>query len=245
MAEAHLALAGALRGQGAAEFSLALTRLALRLRPGFAPALLLAADALMDERSSRRRWRMLDQVPADDPLAAHGRAAPRDVCSTGSTGPDEAAASSAPPRRAGLSAPQPHARLGDMLRGRSRWAEAAAAYDEALARPAPGPAQLAAVLRRGIALERAGRWPPAEADFRRALELSPEQPYVLNYLGYTWVERARTWPRRAACWNAPSHSARRTATSPTAWAGRCSSSATCPARSAGSNARSSSSRAAA
>ncbi len=50
IAEAELALAGALRGQGAAEFSLLLTRLALRLRPGFAPALIMAADALADER---------------------------------------------------------------------------------------------------------------------------------------------------------------------------------------------------
>ncbi|RYG54631.1 hypothetical protein EON66_06890, partial [archaeon] len=34
-----------------------------------------------------------------------------------------------------------------------------------------------------------GQWPRAEADFKRALQLVPEQPYVLNYLGYTWVER--------------------------------------------------------
>jgi Flp pilus assembly protein TadD len=44
---------------------------------------------------------------------------------------------------------------------------------------------------RGIAHERSGDWERAEADFRRALELSPEQPYVLNYLGYSWVEQGR------------------------------------------------------
>ncbi|HNM39326.1 MAG TPA: tetratricopeptide repeat protein, partial [Giesbergeria sp.] len=32
-------------------------------------------------------------------------------------------------------------------------------------------------------------WPPAEADFRKALELYPDQPLVLNYLGYSWVDR--------------------------------------------------------
>lgn len=42
---------------------------------------------------------------------------------------------------------------------------------------------------RGICYERAGDWPPAEADFLRALELAPEQPLVLNYLGYSWVEQ--------------------------------------------------------
>jgi len=42
---------------------------------------------------------------------------------------------------------------------------------------------------RGVALERVGRWGEAEVEFRRALALSPDQPDVLNYLGYTWVDR--------------------------------------------------------
>ena len=42
---------------------------------------------------------------------------------------------------------------------------------------------------RGITYERIDQWPDAEADFRRALELQPEQPLVLNYLGYTLVEK--------------------------------------------------------
>jgi tetratricopeptide (TPR) repeat protein len=41
---------------------------------------------------------------------------------------------------------------------------------------------------RGITHEREDRWPQAEADFRKALELRPEQPQVLNYLGYSFVE---------------------------------------------------------
>ena len=44
---------------------------------------------------------------------------------------------------------------------------------------------------RGIALERAKVWDRAEADFLKALELSPDQPLVLNYLGYSWVEMGR------------------------------------------------------
>lgn len=42
---------------------------------------------------------------------------------------------------------------------------------------------------RGIAYERSKQWPRAEADFKRALELSPDQPDVLNYLGYSWVDQ--------------------------------------------------------
>lgn len=189
MAEAHLALAGALRGQGAAEFSLALTRLALRLRPGFAPALLLAADALSDEEQHAAALAQLEQIPADDPLAGMvglRRAALLDRLDR----PDEAAAEFRRVAAMFPGASQPYARLGDMLRARQRWAEAGAAYDEAIRRvPAPSAVHWPLFYARGIARERENRWPDAEADFRRALELSPEQPYVLNYLGYTWVER--------------------------------------------------------
>jgi tetratricopeptide (TPR) repeat protein len=42
---------------------------------------------------------------------------------------------------------------------------------------------------RGICFERAKQWPNAEADFQRALELFPDQPHVLNYLGYSWIDQ--------------------------------------------------------
>jgi tetratricopeptide (TPR) repeat protein len=189
IAEAYLALAGSLRGQGASEFSLALTRLALRLRPGFSPALLLGADALEDERQYEAALALLDQVPATDPLAGAAglrRATLLDRMDRH----EEAIAQFRAIAEAHPAAAQPHARLGDMFRARSRWEEAAAAYAEAIRRiAAPTAAHWPLFYSRGIAQERAGRWPEAEADFRRALELSPEQPYVLNYLGYTWVER--------------------------------------------------------
>jgi len=43
--------------------------------------------------------------------------------------------------------------------------------------------------RRGISYERTGKWKKAEKDFLESLRLSPEQPYVLNYLAYTWVDK--------------------------------------------------------
>jgi tetratricopeptide (TPR) repeat protein len=42
---------------------------------------------------------------------------------------------------------------------------------------------------RGICLERSKQWEKAEPDFKKALELYPEQPHVLNYLGYSWVDK--------------------------------------------------------
>ena len=42
---------------------------------------------------------------------------------------------------------------------------------------------------RGICYERSKQWPKAEVDMKKALELFPEQPLVLNYLGYSWVDQ--------------------------------------------------------
>ena len=42
---------------------------------------------------------------------------------------------------------------------------------------------------RGAALERLGRWPEAEADLTAALKLQPNEPELLNYLGYAWIDR--------------------------------------------------------
>ncbi|HEY1980004.1 MAG TPA: tetratricopeptide repeat protein, partial [Xanthobacteraceae bacterium] len=44
---------------------------------------------------------------------------------------------------------------------------------------------------RGICNERSHQWPAAEADMKKALELYPEQPLVLNYLGYSWVDQGQ------------------------------------------------------
>ncbi|MCQ4162295.1 tetratricopeptide repeat protein [Roseomonas sp. GC11] len=188
MAEAELALAGFLRGQGAPELSLLLSRLALRLRADFTPVLLVAADALAEERHPESALALLRGVPAEDPLSgvvALRRASLLDRLNR----TEEAVAVLRALAEAYPSSVQPPARLGDLLRARSRYAEAAAAYTEALRRvPRPEAEPWALYYVRGIALERSGDWTRAEADFLRALQLAPEQPYVLNYLGYTWVE---------------------------------------------------------
>jgi len=83
-----------------------------------------------------------------------------------------------------------HAALGDTYRFEQRFIEATPHYDAAIALyDEDRPAQWAVYFARGIALEREGRWDEAERDFRKALDLFPDQPSVLNYLGYSYVEK--------------------------------------------------------
>ncbi len=80
--------------------------------------------------------------------------------------------------------------LADLLRSKERYPEAVEAYDTAIQRIRNIEERHWIVFfGRGIVLERTKQWPKAEADMKKALELSPEQPHVLNYLGYSWVDQ--------------------------------------------------------
>lgn len=79
--------------------------------------------------------------------------------------------------------------LGDILRYDEQYGEAIDAYTKALEiAGGEAPADWRFYYVRGIAYERNKQWENAEADFLKALELNPDQPQVLNYLGYTWVD---------------------------------------------------------
>ncbi len=78
--------------------------------------------------------------------------------------------------------------LADLLRVTERFDDAVTAYDLAAKRMSGEP-DWGLLYTRGIALERAKRWGRAEQDFLKALDISPDQPLVLNYLGYSWVEQ--------------------------------------------------------
>ena len=80
--------------------------------------------------------------------------------------------------------------LGQLLRSNKKFDEAAKVYGVAIERLGKlEPEDWQLFYYRGISYERAKQWPAAEKDFKKALELSPDEPYVLNYLAYTWVER--------------------------------------------------------
>ncbi|MEP9352156.1 tetratricopeptide repeat protein [Xanthobacter sp. KR7-65] len=80
--------------------------------------------------------------------------------------------------------------LGKIQQTRKMFSECAATYSKAIALiPTPTRANWALFYFRGICNERSKNWPQAEADLKKALELNPDQPHVLNYLGYSWVDQ--------------------------------------------------------
>jgi Flp pilus assembly protein TadD len=83
-----------------------------------------------------------------------------------------------------------------MQRESGQFAEAAATYGRAIQRlRSPSRDAWTLYYGQGMSYDRAHQWPQAEAAFLRALELSPDQPYVLNYLGYAWTEQGRNLTR--------------------------------------------------
>ncbi len=80
--------------------------------------------------------------------------------------------------------------LGNLQRSHKQYADAIATYTRAIDEAVKaGKANWALYYFRGISYERDKQWPLAEADFKKALALSPDQPLVLNYLGYSWVDQ--------------------------------------------------------
>jgi len=80
--------------------------------------------------------------------------------------------------------------LADVLRSHKQFAESAEAYGRVLALTGPDEKSRWAIYYfRGVDYERAKEWSKAEPDLEKALQLYPEQPMVLNYLGYSWVDQ--------------------------------------------------------
>jgi tetratricopeptide (TPR) repeat protein len=191
LAEAFFDL-GSIMSQGeTTDLGLIYARLALHLRPDFPAAQMLVADIL---EIYRRPEEALAINRAIDPKSAYGWSARARIASDldqlGRT--DEAVAelkamAAERPNRA-----SPLVQLGDLLRAKSRYPEAIQSYDEAASRLGPDEQRLwNFYYSRGVALERDGKWERSETDLKRALELQPDQPLVLNYLGYSWVDKGR------------------------------------------------------
>ena len=84
----------------------------------------------------------------------------------------------------------PYMTLGRLLNQHEKHREAAEIFDKAIAIiKNPERRHWDYFYRRAIAFERLNEWDKAEASFKKALELDPNRATVLNYLGYSWVDK--------------------------------------------------------
>jgi tetratricopeptide (TPR) repeat protein len=186
--EALLAPAATLVARRQPELGLALMRLALRLDPKLDDAWMLVGDAMAaagDAEVAREAYAHIR--PASSKYAA---AQSRLAWSLQRAGQTDAALKLA---RDGLDRskdnPQTLSLYADLLRENGRFGESIEVMDRLISR---GPAAIESwrlYYLRGVALERSGRWDRAEPDLQQALKLNPNDPDVMNYLGFGWANR--------------------------------------------------------
>ena len=196
IAEFLVRLALDLNAQEVRPLALRFARLATFLAPDNSEAWLVVAELLAAQERNEAALAALANVGADDPFAG----AARDVRTRllVQSGRRDAAVEEA------LAATRaPHAqvtdwsRLGDIYVELERYREAADAYERAIALAGEGTPDSplwALWLVRGSALERGGDWAGGRAALERAHQLAPDQPIVLNYLGYAQLERRENIP---------------------------------------------------
>ncbi len=188
VAEVYYSIANALAGEAQDAYTLLYARMAQFLRPDHVDALLLTAELLENLERYDLATEVYNDVPTDHPFfhaAELGRAA-----AMREAGNSEAAIEVLRAlQKTHGDLPLVHTTLGDTLRSMDRFEESIAPYNQALSMVETAEARhWPLYFARGISFERTGQWPEAEADFRKALELQPDQPQVLNYLGYSFLE---------------------------------------------------------
>ncbi len=199
MAEAYLTLAGSLSQPQATFLRTVFLRFALQLRPDLSAARLLLASSQTGADvpnftptpvEMQNALDTLAPIAKTDPL--YGPAALEQanlLAALDQTKPAVALLQgllAATPDDAGLLAT-----TGDVLRSASQYNDAMSYYTQAItAAGNPPPANAWSLFYdRAICEDQTGNWQAAEPDLQEALQLSPNQPYVLNYLGYSWALR--------------------------------------------------------
>ncbi|MEA3063953.1 MAG: hypothetical protein QOJ27_381 [Sphingomonadales bacterium] len=192
MAELLGRMALDLNGQEVPQLALSFARLATFLAPESAEGWLIAADLLAGQGRHEAALAALARIPRGDVFAATAGERRMTVLVEANRS-DEALAEARQAASAAPAAIDNWTRLGDILNQSERHAEAAAAYAKALDL-AKGGAEAqhplwALWLLRGSALTEAGDWPQGKAALEEARRLAPDQPVVLNFLGYSELER--------------------------------------------------------
>ncbi|MGH6876994.1 MAG: tetratricopeptide repeat protein, partial [Rhizomicrobium sp.] len=198
-AEALFGIAASLNDENSADVAVLYLRLALYLAPDLDLAKIVLADrfeTLDKYEDAIAVYRTLDagspyrsaaavQIALDETRLGHDDQAIAELQALARTSPDDVTVWTA---------------LGDAYRDQEKFPAAAEAYDHAIALigTADKTSSWPLYYARAIAEERSHRWDAAEVDLKHALQLSPDQPQVLNYLGYSWVDQGRNMPEALA-----------------------------------------------
>jgi len=187
--EALYGLGASLGRRGGEDLGLVYLQLSLHLAPSHPLALLSLADLYESLKKPELAIGVYERIPANSPLhrnAAIQMAANLDALERSAEAEKQldALIKQHPDDLEAIMA------LGNIQRGHKKFAECADAYSKGVATiGTPEKSNWVIFYFRGICYERSKQWPKAEADLKKALELFPDQPHVLNYLGYSWIDQ--------------------------------------------------------
>src|SRR6201995_5849932 len=189
-AEALYGIGATLIRRGGEDLALVYLQLALYLQPNHPLALLSLADLYESVKRPAMAIKVYERVPANSPLKRNAQIQLATDLDSADRG-DEAikilkeVVANDPKDLEAIMA------LGNIERGRKKFADCVTTYSMGIDALPQGNDKANSVYYyyRGICEERSKQWSKAEADMRKALELQPEQPHVLNYLGYSWIDQ--------------------------------------------------------
>jgi tetratricopeptide (TPR) repeat protein len=189
-AEALYGIGASLTRRGGEDLALVYLQLALYLSPNHSLALLSLADLYESVKKPQMAIKVYERVPANSPLKRNAQIQQATDLDTADRS-DEAikilkdVTAQDPKDLEALMA------LGNIERGRKKFADCTQTYTQGIDMlPAANEkGNWVYYYFRGVCEERSKQWSKAEADMRKALELQPEQPHVLNYLGYSWIDQ--------------------------------------------------------
>ncbi|MEJ2623066.1 MAG: tetratricopeptide repeat protein [Pseudolabrys sp.] len=188
-AEALYGLGASLGRRGGEDLGLVYLQLALYLQPHHSLALISIADLYDSIKKPELALAAYERIPAGSPLARNAAIQmASDLDALGRT--EEAKAKLQAVLKASPDDLEALMALGNLMRAHKEFAKCGPVYTKAIAtvKDLQKPNWVMFYFR-GICYERSHQWPKAEADFKQALKLFPDQPHVLNYLGYSWIDK--------------------------------------------------------
>lgn len=192
VAEFLYTVAGVLFSEDVSSETQMYLRMAIYLRPEMQDGLLMLGNLMEDQKELAEATKYYAMVQGQGPI--YRRAQVRLAFALDELNKKEEAVTIL--NKLAASFPQHtdhYVTLGDIFRRHNQYREAVTAYSSALKTLGNNITEehWPILFARGISYERSGEWEKAEQDFQSALKIYPDQPDVLNYLGYSWLVQGK------------------------------------------------------